>query len=188
MKSILVATTNAGKLQEFRFLFKDLNVEILSLLDFPAVEIPKETGETFEENAMIKANFYFTAFNIPVIVEDSGFCIKELQNLPGVHSADWGMNGDFSEGIARIYEMLNGRNSEAFFVSVAVFKSVEKCEISRGEVSGFIAEKPRGTNGFGFDPCFIPNSCEKTFGEMTLEEKSRFSHRKIAIQNLLTKL
>ena len=188
MKSILVATTNAGKLQEFRFLFKDLNVEILSLLDFPAVEIPKETGENFEENAMIKANFYFKAFNIPVIVEDSGFCVKELQNLPGVHSADWGINGDFSEGISKIYEMLNGGKSEAFFVSVAVFKSAEKFEISRGEVLGFVSEKARGANGFGFDACFIPHSCEKTFGEMTLEEKSRFSHRKIAIQNLLTKL
>ena len=188
MKTILIATTNLGKMEEFQFLFSTLPFKVVSLRDFPKIEAPKETGETFEENAKIKANFYFNHFKIPVIVEDSGFCVEKLGNLPGVHSADWGKNGDFSEGIAKVYKMLKGAPSKACFISVIIFKTVEKEILSTGLVEGLIAKEAKGLNGFGFDPCFIPNSATKTFGEMKLDEKSAFSHRSIAMQNLLKQL
>jgi XTP/dITP diphosphohydrolase len=186
INKILLATTNKGKVAEFKTIIKD--VEFFTLTDFQNLEPPKEIGESFEENAKIKADFYFKNFNLPVVVEDSGFCVEKLGNLPGVHSADWGKNGDFTDGIKRVYQMLKGEGSPAKFVSVIIFKTKEKEVLATGEVSGSIAEKPRGENGFGFDPCFIPNGYTKTFAEMTMEEKSSLSHRKIGISNLMKKL
>jgi non-canonical purine NTP pyrophosphatase (RdgB/HAM1 family) len=122
---------------------------------------------------------------MPVIVEDSGFCVEKLGGMPGVHSAEWGENGGFAKGIAKIYQMLNGETSNAFFTSIIIFKNNEKEVIAKGDVFGKISPTPRGLNGFGFDSCFIPAGFEKTFAEMTIEEKSHLSHRKIALSNLI---
>lgn len=191
-KEILIATTNKGKVAEFKLLLTQLQAfqqtKFLTLKDFPKIEAPLEIGETFEENAKIKAEFYFKNFKMPVIVEDSGFCVKELNNLPGVHSAEWGINGDFTEGIKKIYKMLDEKNSSACFYSIIILKSQEKTIMAEGIVEGEIAKSPKGEGGFGFDPCFIPNGFSQTFAEMGIEAKSKLSHRKMAILNLIAKL
>ena len=191
---ILIATTNQGKLSEFEFMLKPLfkHINFVSLNDLKEVNPPQEIYETFIENAKLKANFYFNHFKIPVMVEDSGFCVTELNNLPGVHSANWGDGKDFTKGIERLYKMLSGKPSKAFFTSVIIYKDFEKEVLSQGEIHGSIAKEPRGNNGFGFDKCFIPDGLlevlDKTFGEMTKEEKSALSHRKIALMNLINKI
>ena len=191
-KEILIATTNKGKVAEFQLLFKGVEAfkqtKFLNLKDFPKIEAPLENAETFWENAKIKAEFYFNHFKMPVIVEDSGFCVEKLNGLPGVHSAEWGVNGDFTEGIKKVYKMLDGKNSSACFYSIIILKSQEKTIMAEGEVEGKIAKSPKGEGGFGFDPCFIPHGFSQTFAEMGIEEKSRLSHRKMAILNLIAKL
>lgn len=192
-QEVLIATTNNGKLKEFELLLKKLpqfqNTKFLSLNDLKIVENPYESRNTFQENAIIKADYYLNIAKIPVIAEDSGFCVLELNCQPGVESAHWGKNGDFSVGIKRIYQMLGQKTSKAYFQSVIVFKSLDlKMILAEGIINGRLAPKPKGTSGFGFDPCFIPDGFTKTFAEMTIEEKSAISHRKIALQNLIDKL
>lgn len=191
-KEILIATTNSGKLMEIRYLFSLNNklkeISIISLNDLKKVDSPTETGNTFEENAKIKADFYFTQFNMPVIVEDSGFCVSQLDGFPGVKSAEMAINGSFENAIKRIYEMLNGMPSSCCFKSVVIFKTHDREILCEGVVEGNISRRPLGKNGFGFDSCFIPNGMTKTFAEMELEEKSLFSHRKTALNNLMKKI
>ena len=187
---ILIATTNKGKLSEFELMLKEVfrEVSFISLVDVSYTEPPKEIYDTFTQNAKLKADFYFNHYNMPVIVEDSGFCVEELNNLPGVHSADWGEGKDFTKGIERLYKMLNGLPSRAFFTSTIIYKDFEKELIAKGEIWGTMAKSPKGENGFGFDPCFIPNGFDRTFAEMTIEEKSTLSHRKLALMDLISKI
>ena len=168
-----------GQLEAFK------NTKFLTLKDFPKIDPPLESGESFEENAKIKAEFYFKRFKMPVIVEDSGFCVEKLNGMPGVHSAEWGINGDFSEGIKKVYSMLEGRNSSACFYSIIILRSQEKVIMAEGKAEGEMAKSPKGEGGFGFDPCFIPHGFSQTFAEMGIEAKSRLSHRKMAILNLI---
>lgn len=186
----LIATTNKGKLEEITYILKNFlpNSKFVSLEHFEKIEPPKEIFDTFEENANLKANFYFNYFKVPVIVEDSGFCVDKLNGLPGVHSADWGEDGSFTKAIDRIYKMLKGGKSKACFKSTIVYKNHIKTLTSQGVVNGTIAERAKGCYGFGFDPCFIPEGLNKTFAEMTTEEKSSLSHRKRALQGLISQL
>ena len=187
---ILIATTNKGKLSEFELILKGAfkEVNFISLADVFYTKPPKEIYDTFTENAKLKADFYFNQYNMPVIVEDSGFCVEALNNLPGVHSADWGEGKDFTKGIEKLYKMLNGLPSKAFFTSTIIYKDFEKELIAKGKVWGTVAQIPKGENGFGFDPCFVPNGFDKTFAEMTKQEKSTLSHRKLALTDLIGKI
>ena len=189
-KIILIATTNKGKLSEFEFMLKGVlnGVHFISLADVAYLEPPKEIYDTFLQNAKLKADFYFNHYKMPVIVEDSGFCVTELNNLPGVHSASWGKGEDFTKGMEKMYKMLNGLPSKAFFASTIIYKDFEKELIAKGEIWGTVAKTPKGENGFGFDPCFIPNGFNKTFAEMTKEEKSALSHRRLALKELMGKI
>jgi XTP/dITP diphosphohydrolase len=186
MNNILIATTNKGKLKEFALILKGVlqDANFITLGDLPSVKPPQEVFDTFLENAKLKADFYFKHFKMPVIVEDSGFCVEELNGLPGVHSATWGEGEDFTKGIQKVYDMLKGKPSKAFFTSTIIFKTSAREVISEGRIDGIIASEPKGQNGFGFDPCFIPNGFIKTFAQMTAEEKSSLSHRRRAIENL----
>jgi XTP/dITP diphosphohydrolase len=188
-REVLIATTNNGKFREIKTLLEAIprfsETSFKCLKDYKSTEPPVENAETFEENALIKANFYFQSFQVPVIVDDSGFCVSKLKGLPGVHSAEWGKSGDFKHAINKIYELLNGEQSQAHFECVIVFKLNEKVLISKGVVKGKIAKNPRGNNGFGFDSCFIPKGETKTFAEMSESDKNLFSHRKNAIENLI---
>ncbi len=191
MKKIFIATKNKGKLNDIKEIFKDLDVEILSFLDFNDSPDVKETGKTFEENAQLKAKACFEKYRLPSIGDDSGLVVDQLNGEPGVYSARYAgekandeMNNEkLIKAIQRFHEP-----HRAKFVCVASYYDGEKFINSYGEVQGRIITEARGKNGFGYDPLFIPNGYDKTFGEFSLEEKNKISHRSIAFKKLYKKL
>ena len=189
MKKILFATSNKGKLLEVEKILKEYNIEVLSLNDFRKVDEPIEDKETFFENAMIKAKYYFDLFNVPVLADDSGLCVKELNYAPGVYSARYaGVDDKALKDEANINKLLNElkniENPFAFFESVIVYYSKDLIIDVNGRVEGTIIKEKRGTNGFGYDPIFVPNGYDETLAEMTLEKKNKLSHRANALKKL----
>lgn len=191
MEKILIATKNKGKLNDIREIFKDLNVEIISLLDLNSKLEIAETGVTFEENAQIKAKVCFQHFNLPSIGDDSGLVVDQLNGAPGIFSARYaGDNSDDQQNNKKLISELEKfpEPHRAKFVCIASYYDGNRFINSYGEVNGRIVLNARGLNGFGYDPLFIPNGFDKTFGEFTLEEKNKISHRSIAFKKLYKKL
>ncbi|GAB6071731.1 RdgB/HAM1 family non-canonical purine NTP pyrophosphatase [Venenivibrio stagnispumantis] len=197
MKRILIATTNKGKLREFRDLLSGLNIEVLSLEDMENKIEVEEDKETFLENAIKKAKEYAKFYNMPVIAEDAGLEVQELNGYPGVYSArfyeiDFGGKEDITENkdkanIKKLLRLLQGKeNRDARYVSVVVFYNPEDFGIwTEGFCYGKIAEKPIGEGGFGYDPIFIPQGYDKTMAQLSPEEKNKISHRGIAVRKLI---
>ncbi len=187
METVLIATTNAGKLREIRGILAGVPVTLRTLNDCPTIVEPEETGVTFAENARLKALYYARASGLPAVAEDSGIEIEALDNAPGVHSARWHGN-DYALKFAAIYRELAARGrrgSRARFVAhLALAKGDRICFEATGTVEGEIAPEPRGTHGFGFDPIFYypPYSC--TLGEVDGERKAAVSHRGKAFRQL----
>jgi XTP/dITP diphosphohydrolase len=187
---LVVATTNPGKVREIAGILAELTtsehprrIELISLEAFPGVAEPEETGETFAENARLKALYYARATGLPSVADDSGLEIAALDNAPGVHSARW-HGTDYAVKFQKIYELLDARSarhSAARFVCRVALATPEKIVFeSEGVIEGEIADVPRGTNGFGYDPIFYypPFGC--TLGEVELDRKARVSHRGLA--------
>lgn len=190
MKSLIVATSNPGKLNEFSYYFKALPIRILSLINFPEIKPPQETGKTFYENALLKAEFIFQKTKTPTIADDSGIIVEALGGEPGVLSARYAKENasDLENNLkllSRLKEIpLEKRN--ALFKCVIVLKlNEQKLESVEGICSGYILDAPKGDKGFGYDPLFYYPPLNKTFGEMEPEEKLRISHRGIALQKIL---
>src|SRR4051794_33066972 len=169
MRTLLIATTNAGKLREIRGILADVDVELVSLEQFPAIVEPEETGTTFAANARLKALYYAEQTGLPAVADDSGIEIDALDKAPGVHSARW--HGDhYPTKFAVIYRELAARGlatSTARFVAhIAVADAGRILFEATGAVEGQIAPEPRGTHGFGYDPIFLypPYGC--TLGEV----------------------
>lgn len=191
MKKILIATKNKGKLYDIREIFKDLDIEILSFNDFENFPEVEETGKTFEENAKLKAKACYEKFKIPSIGDDSGLVVEQLNGEPGIFSARYaGENAnDFLNNEKLIKEIQKfPEPHRAKFVCVVSYYDGEKFINAYGEVNGRIITEPKGKNGFGFDPLFIPNGYDKTFGELSHEEKNKISHRSMAFIKLHKKL
>lgn len=191
MKKIIIATKNKGKLNDIKEIFKDQDLEILSFLDFDKSPDVEETGKTFEENAKLKAKACFDKYGIPSIGDDSGLVVEQLNGEPGIYSARYaGENAnDFLNNEKLIKEIQKfSEPHRAKFVCVASYYNGEKFISAYGEVNGRIITEPRGSNGFGYDPLFIPNGYDKTFGEFSLEEKNKISHRSMAFKKLYKKL
>lgn len=189
--TLLVATTNPGKLREIRGILAGVPVELVSLDAFPGVAEPEETGSTFSDNARLKAIYYAAATGLAAVADDSGIEIAELGNAPGVHSARWqGM--DYAVKFAAIYDELTRRRrsgSAARFVAhVAVARGDRIVFESEGIIEGEIAAAPRGDQGFGYDPIFYypPYGC--TLGEVSGERKAAVSHRGKAFRQLRERL
>lgn len=180
--TLLVATSNAGKMRELAALFADLPVTLVSLKDLPhAIAPPDETGETCVDNARLKATAYALASGLPCLAEDSGFEVAALDGAPGVRSARVPGNDD-AERNAWVYAQLDARGSresEARFVSVLALARADGhvLHVAEGEVSGVIAPEPRGSHGFGYDPMLLYPPLGRTFAEMTQDEKAEVSHR-----------
>lgn len=180
--TLLVATSNAGKMRELAALFADLPVTLVSLKDLAhAIEPPDETGETCADNARLKATAYALASGLPCLAEDSGFEVAALDGAPGVRSARVPGRDD-AERNAWVYAQLDARGSResaARFVSVMALARADGriLHVAEGEVSGVIAPEPRGTDGFGYDPMLVYPPLGRTFAEMTQEEKATVSHR-----------
>jgi len=185
-----VGTTNQGKLNEFKSLLGERGVNVRSVAEISVYSSPPETGETFTANARIKAR-HLRALKPGtwVVADDSGLEVDGLNNLPGVHSARYaGDKASDAENNAKVLRMLSIRspqNRKARFRCVLVaFDPAGAEHVFEGTVDGTIAEKVRGTAGFGYDFIFIPNSESKTFGELGLAFKNRISHRAQAIREL----
>jgi XTP/dITP diphosphohydrolase len=188
---ILVGTKNAGKVRELKNLLVDIPVELNSLDEFENIVEPEETGETFVENADLKAVYYSEKTGLAALADDSGLEVTALNGEPGVYSARYaGKDSSNAEKIAKLLEELENSESEdrsARFVCVISLTN-EKGEIifqAEGICNGKIANAPRGENGFGYDPVFVPEGFDETFGELSSEVKSSLSHRGKAIEKII---
>ncbi|WP_233493024.1 MULTISPECIES: RdgB/HAM1 family non-canonical purine NTP pyrophosphatase [unclassified Meiothermus] len=185
---VLVATSNAGKFKELREGLAPLGWQLFSLLDYP-FKMPHEDGSTFEDNAMLKAAFATKQVGIPALADDSGLEVEALQGEPGVYSARYGGKSSDIERNLYLLDRLKhvkGEERRARFVAVLVLAYPDgHLEAYRGEAHGLILEAPRGEGGFGYDPLFYVPEAGKTFAEMSLEEKARYSHRGKALRALL---
>ncbi len=195
---ILIATHNAGKLREMRELLAPYGVTAVSAGELNLPE-PEETGATFAANAEIKARAGAEASGLPSFADDSGICVAGLNGAPGIYSARWADGKNFMGAMTRIDTELRERGffapdeRKAWFISaLAIVWPDGHLEQFEGRIDGTLVWPPRGTAGFGYDPMFLPNGHERTFGEMSSEEKhglpadgSRaLSHRARAFQDL----
>ena len=185
MTKIIAATHNLHKLEEYRELLDGQDLEIVSLNDYPEYNEPEENGRTFEENADIKSLSAANYCDNLAFADDSGLEVEALDNAPGIYSSRYAEND--SARIARILKELEGKeNRRARFVCViSIAFNKEIVGSFRGEVYGTIVDAPRGENGFGYDPVFMPDGFDKTFGEMSDEEKNKISHRANAIEKVI---
>ncbi len=189
--TLLVATHNKGKLEEIADLVSDYGIKTIGAAELDLPE-PEETGTTFVENARIKAHAAARAKDIPALSDDSGIEIDGLDGAPGVYTADWAEtpNGrDFVKAMTRSHDELLARNAEkpwkARFCCTFVLAWPDgHDEVFPGTVEGQIVWPMRGDRGHGYDPIFLPNGCDQTFGEMDRWEKNRISHRADAFNKL----
>jgi XTP/dITP diphosphohydrolase len=198
MRRILIATSNAGKLRDFAGVAAVHGIEIAGIPNFSSLPTPVEDGMTFEENARKKAEEY--SGHVPgeiVVADDSGLEIDALRGSPGVHSARYAAdqphladeNTDDDANNARVLRELKSVPAEQrtgrFVCVLAAARDGKTLATFRGTAEGIILEAPRGTNGFGYDPLFYFPQIQKTFAELSAEEKSYYSHRGAAIRKLL---
>jgi XTP/dITP diphosphohydrolase len=186
---IVLATRNQGKIREITELLSSYDIEIKSLNDFGPIPSVEETGETFDDNAYIKAHFTAKVLGLPAIADDSGLVVEALDGAPGVYSARYAGVGatDQENNIKLLQEMDGKTNRKAHFetaVIIAVPRGPALTYIAK--VEGEITESPMGDKGFGYDPLFYYPPMSKTFAQMTGEEKNSVSHRGKAINELIT--
>jgi len=189
MKSkIIFATKNLGKVREVSHIIGDKDFELLSLNDFNNVGEVIEDGNTFEENAIKKAMPVFDKYRIPVLADDSGLVVEQLEGEPGVLSARYaGENATDEENNKKLITklLLFPLPHKAKFVCSAIFYDGDDIIKAADEVVGQVIHEPRGTNGFGYDPLFIPDGYSQTTAELNLDEKNKISHRAKAFKRLL---
>lgn len=187
MKEILIATSNAHKVQEFSHMLKPLGFQVKSLLDIAESFAIEENGTTFEENALIKARAVYEKLHTAVISDDSGLSVDAMDGAPGVYSARFlGRDTDYQTKNNYIIEQVKGKPRGAQFVcAIAYIKEDGSEHVFTGVVEGEIAEQIEGENGFGYDPIFYYPPFHTTLANVSEEEKNRVSHRSRALQKLL---
>jgi XTP/dITP diphosphohydrolase len=191
MDKIIFASKNKGKIEEVKDLFKDTGIEIISLNDLNDIPDIEETGKTFEENSKLKAEEIFKLFNQPVIADDSGLEIDQLEKKPGVYSARYaGENSSDGKNNKKMLKELEKypEPHTARYVCAAVYFDGKDFIVSHGKFEGQIIKEGKGTNGFGYDPYFVPDGYNITLGEMELDEKNKISHRAKAFNDLKKKI
>lgn len=184
---IVLASRNEKKLEELKRILKDLEIEILSLKDFPSLQEVIEDGLTFEENALKKARYVSMMTGLPVLADDSGLEVEALGGAPGVFSARYaGENATDEENIDKLLSALRNvpfsERKARFVCCIALVYPNGEEYIFKGEIKGFISETPRGHQGFGYDPIFQPEGHNRTFAEMSQQEKDAISHRSKALK------
>ena len=186
---LLVATTNPHKVREIRSLLGDAPVELIALSDLRPVPEPEETGETFQQNAALKARHYAAEHGITTVADDSGLIIDALDGQPGVRSARYVRpDATYPERFAEIFGRLAARpdapRTARFVCAVAVVRDRDVLFETTGTVEGEISDRPRGSGGFGYDPIFYypPYGC--TFGEVDEATKLAVAHRGHAFRKL----
>jgi XTP/dITP diphosphohydrolase len=185
MTSIVLATRNKHKIEEIKTILSDLPLQVLTLNDFTDVPPLKEEGATFRENSLQKAQIVFAHTKIPTLADDSGLEVFYLNGRPGVISARYSGEEATDESNNRklLREMLGvaPRRRRAQFRAVLTLLNGTASEVTEGICPGMLAESPRGTNGFGYDPIFLPDGFSRTYAELTASEKNTISHRAKAL-------
>lgn len=189
MNKIFIATHNPKKLQELTQILGN-SFELLSFRDIPVQEV-EETESTLEGNAILKAKFYFEQVKIPCIADDTGLEVEVLDGEPGVFSARYaGEPSDNQKNIQKLLLKLQGKNAldisqrKAQFKTVIAYFDGNNIQTFEGMIKGYIIQEPKGKQGFGYDPIFVPEGYNQTFAEMEPEQKNQISHRSIALQKL----
>ena len=182
MLQMLAATTNKNKVREFQEILQDLKDKINIVTQDTIPNFPEivEDGSTFEENAMKKAKESSAFADMVAMADDSGLVVEALDGAPGILSARYaGGNATDADRIAKLLKAMEGKTDRRakFVCAAAIAYRGEEVRIFVGEVKGVIADAPSGSNGFGYDPIFIPDGFSKTFAELTDEEKNAISHR-----------
>lgn len=189
MKEIIVASTNQGKIKEIKAMLKDIDIEVLSMKDVLEQELEiEETGTTFKENALIKAQTIANIVNKPVLADDSGLEVDALDKQPGIYSARF-LGADTSYNIKNQYiiDALKDKERTARFVcAMALVIPGQEPILIEETMEGLINDKIEGANGFGYDPIFYFPPCQMTSAMMSMEEKNKYSHRAKALKKLYT--
>ncbi len=192
---LIIASHNQGKINEIRDLLGPLGLELISAANLDLPE-PEETAGTFSGNARLKAEAATFSTGLPAFADDSGLVVDALNGKPGIFSARWaGDNKDFAMAMAKINSALcemdlehkiHASRSASFFCALALAWPDNTTEIFEGSISGTLCWPPRGGNGFGYDPMFIPSGYDETFGEFDQKVKHSISHRAQAFAKFLS--
>ncbi|MFC6267622.1 RdgB/HAM1 family non-canonical purine NTP pyrophosphatase [Frigoriflavimonas asaccharolytica] len=178
---LLIATHNIHKKEEIQQILGSQFL-IKSLTDYEIFEEIVEDGNTFEENALIKAKYCFEKTGIPSVGDDSGLVINALDGRPGIYSARYAGDHDFQKNMAKVLEELDGvEERSAYFITVLCYFNENGAQYFTGKVHGTILKENKGHQGFGYDPIFVPTAYNITFAEMDPEKKNEISHRKQAL-------
>ena len=184
IKKLLIGTNNKGKLREIRDLIPK-NIITHSTKDFK-LKSPSENGKSFEQNSLIKARYFSKKTKLICLADDSGLEIDFLNKNPGIYSARWGgRHGDFTKAIKKVYRELNKKDKNwknkkikaRFICALSISFLNKKIACVLGKVEGQISNEPKGKNGFGYDPIFIPLKKKETFGQMKPSQKYKMDHR-----------
>ena len=191
INELLIGTNNKGKLREIRSLLpKSIKIHSTSKFNLKS---PVENGKTFKENSLIKSKYFSKKTGLICLADDSGLEIDFLDKNPGIYSARWGGRyGDFSKAIRKVYRELNKKDKNwknkkikaRFVCALSISHLNRKIACVLGKVEGHISHKPKGKNGFGYDPIFIHLNKRKTFGEMKSSQKYRMDHRYKAFKKI----
>ena len=191
INKLLIGTNNKGKLKEIADLLPK-RIKTLSIVDFK-IKSPKENGKTFLKNSLIKSRYFSKRTNLICLSDDSGLEIDILKKRPGIYSARWaGKNSNFSLAIKKVYREINKKDKNwknkkikaRFICALSLSYLNTKIGSAIGKVEGFISNVPKGNNGFGYDPIFIPENKKKTFGEMKSSQKYKLDHRYKAFKKI----
>ena len=184
ISNLLIGTNNKGKLKEIRALLpKYIKTFSTSSINLKS---PRETGKTFEDNSIIKSKYFSKKTNLPCLADDSGLEIDLLDKATGIYSVRWGgRNANFNKAIKKVYRELNKKDKNwknkkikaRFVCALSIYFLDKKITCVRGKVEGIISSEPKGKNGFGYDPIFIPIGKKYTFGEISSLKKYKMDHR-----------
>jgi XTP/dITP diphosphohydrolase len=194
MTRVVLATRNAGKVVELRRILAGIpDLELVGLDEHPEAPEVEETGDTFAANALLKARAVSAATGLPAVADDSGLCVDFLGGAPGIRSARWaGEPSDDERNLRLVLDQLadagDGMRGAHFFCAAAAVVPRAGERVAEGRVDGALIRAPRGTNGFGYDPVFVPTGETRTTAELSSEEKDAISHRGAAFRALAPQL
>ena len=187
MKSLIFFSHNQKKIKEVKNIFIKNNLHIKNLNNLNKIKEPNENGRSFADNAKIKSLYGYKKFNLPCFADDSGICINALNKKPGIQSKRFLENFKNYEGaFDYIISKTKIKNEKRAFFNTTICLTLNLAHhiFFVGKINGTISDKPRGVNGFGYDPIFVPNGLDKTFAEMKSDKKNNVSHRMIALQKM----
>jgi len=190
ISTIVLATQNRDKIKELRAIFAEFSVQVLTMEDFPGFPDVEETGKTLAENALLKAQAIHKFCAMPTIADDTGLEVDALNGAPGVYAARYaGEDATYADNVNKLLrEMQNIKDRTARFVTATTFVNSEQKITALGKIEGVICKTPKGSAGFGYDSIFFVPGINKTFAEMSAEEKNLISHRSRSLRALIEKL